>query len=99
LKEKLVWGLKKSSYRPLRPKINNVTFSKPLLGEEMVEKFEKRMMNFNELADYIGLRPQTIRNKFYAGEFPIPAKKIFAKVLWDKKDVDKYLDKLPKIDC
>ncbi len=57
------------------------------------------MMNFNELADYIGLRPQTIRNKFYAGEFPIPAKKIFAKVLWDKKDVDKYLDKLPKIDC
>ena len=56
-------------------------------------------MNFEELAEYIGLRPQTIRNKFYAGEFPIPAKKIFAKVLWDKKDVDKYLDKLPKIDC
>ena len=56
-------------------------------------------MNFNELADYIGLKPQTIRNKFYAGEFPIPAKKIFSKVLWDKKDVDKYLDKLPKIDC
>jgi predicted DNA-binding transcriptional regulator AlpA len=68
-------------------------------GEVVVEKFEKRMMNFNELADSIGLRPQTIRNKFYAGEFPIPAKKIFAKVLWDKKDVDKYLDKLPKIDC
>lgn len=72
----------------------------PLLGwQQMVEKFEKRMMNFNELADYIGLRPQTIRNKFYAGEFPIPAKKIFSKVLWDKKDVDRYLDKLTKIDC
>ena len=65
----------------------------------MSEKFEKRMMNFNELAEYIGLRPQTIRNKFYAAEFPIPAKKILSKVLWDKKDVDKYLDKLPKIDC
>jgi predicted DNA-binding transcriptional regulator AlpA len=60
---------------------------------------QKRMMNFVELAEYIGLRPQTIRNKHYAGEFPIPAKKIFSKVLWDKKDVDKYLDSISKIDC
>lgn len=59
----------------------------------------KRMMNFEELGQYIGLRPQTIRNKFYAGEFPIPAKRIFSKTLWDVKDVDKYLDKLSKIDC
>jgi predicted DNA-binding transcriptional regulator AlpA len=65
----------------------------------MSKKIEKRMMSFAELAEYIGLRPQTIRNKFYAGEFPIPAKKILSKVLWDKKDVDKYLDKLSKIDC
>ena len=57
------------------------------------------MLNFEELSVYIGLAPQTIRNKFYAGEFPIPAKKIFSKVLWDKKDVDKYLDNIPKIDC
>ena len=40
-----------------------------------------------------------ILTEHYAGEFPIPAKKIFSKILWDKKDVDKYLDKLPKIDC
>ena len=59
----------------------------------------KRMLNFDELGHYIGLRPQTIKNKFYTGEFPIPAKKIFSKVLWDIKDVDKYLDKLAKIDC
>ena len=65
----------------------------------MSKKIQKRMMNFVELAEYIGLSPQTIRNKFYAGEFPIPAKKIFSKVLWDKKDIDKYLDKLSKIDC
>ena len=65
----------------------------------MSKEIQKRMMNFDELAEYIGLRPQTIRNKFYAGEFPIPAKKVFSKVLWDKKDVDKYLDKLQKIDC
>ena len=56
------------------------------------------MLNFEELAEYIGLRPQTVKNKFYSGNFPIPAKKVFSKVLWDKKDVDKYLDRLPKID-
>ena len=65
----------------------------------MSENIPKRMLNFDQLADYIGLRPQTIKNKFYAGEFPIPAKRIFSKVLWDKKDVDEYLDKLEKIDC
>lgn len=59
----------------------------------------QRMFNFEELGKYIGLSPQTIKNKFYAGEFPIPAKRIFSKILWDIQDVDKYLDKLPKIDC
>jgi predicted DNA-binding transcriptional regulator AlpA len=63
------------------------------------QRISKRMFNFVELGHYIGLSPQTIRNKYYAGLFPIPAKKIFSKVLWDKKEVDKYLDKLPKIDC
>ena len=63
------------------------------------ERIPSRMLDFKELGHYIGLSPQTIRNKFYAGEFPIPAKKIFSKVLWDKRDVDKYLDKLAKIDC
>jgi len=57
------------------------------------------MLTFEDLSFYIGLSSQTIRNKFYAGEFPIPAKRIFSKILWDKKDVDKYLDKLQKIDC
>jgi predicted DNA-binding transcriptional regulator AlpA len=65
----------------------------------MSKEKSKRMLNFKELSVYIGLAPQTIRNKFYAGEFPIPAKKIFSKVLWDIKDVDKYLDNISKIDC
>ena len=65
----------------------------------MKNEISKRMLNFEELAEYIGLRPQTVKNKFYSGNFPIPAKKVFSKVLWDKKDVDKYLDRLPKIDC
>jgi predicted DNA-binding transcriptional regulator AlpA len=65
----------------------------------MPKETKKRMLTFEELSEYIGLAPQTIKNKYYAGEFPIPAKKIFSKVLWDKKDVDRYLDNLPKIDC
>jgi len=67
--------------------------------EKSVEDSPKRMLNFEELGYYIGLSPQTIRNKFYAGEFPIPAKKILSKVLWDREDVDKYLNKLPQINC
>jgi len=59
---------------------------------------EKRMLNFDEIAHYIGLAPQTVRNQYYAGKFPIPSKKIFSKVLWDIKDVDKYLDRLTKIE-
>lgn len=70
-----------------------------MLKSSETKNFTKRMLNFEELGEYIGLRPQTIRNKYYAGEFPIPAKKIFSKVLWDLKDVDAYLDKLSKIDC
>jgi len=65
----------------------------------MVQKNHKRMLNFNELGEYLSLSAQTIRNKYYAGEFPIPAKKIFSKVLFDIKDVDAYLNKLNKIDC
>jgi len=62
-------------------------------------RMPKRMLSFPEVAHYIGLSTQTVRNKFYSGEFPIPAKRIFSKVLWDKKDVDAYLDSLRKIDC
>ena len=61
-------------------------------------QIEKRMLDTNELAIYLGLSPQTIKNKFYKQEFPIPAKKIFTKLLWDKRDVDKYLKNLQKVD-
>lgn len=54
----------------------------------------KRMLDADELGHYIGLSAQTIRNKYYAGQFPIPAKRIFSKLLWDIRDVDRYLDKL-----
>ena len=60
---------------------------------------EKRMLSLKEFAHYIGLAPQTVKNGLSAGTFPISPKKLGRKLLWDKKMVDKYLDKLEKIDC
>jgi len=61
------------------------------------ERLEKRMMGIEELSKYIGLKPQTIRNKISSGTFPIPTKKIGRLLKWDRKDVDRYLDRLPKV--
>ena len=55
------------------------------------------MLNINELSIRIGLATQTIRNKLTAGTFPIKTKRIGGKLLWDIKDVDKYLDGLKPI--
>jgi len=61
------------------------------------ERLEKRMMGIEELSEYIGLRPQTIRNRISSGTFPIPTKKIGRLLKWDRKDVDRYLDRLPNV--
>ncbi len=64
----------------------------------MKEKlYERRMMGIEELSHYIGLKVQTIRNMLSAGTFPIPTKKIGRLLKWDRKDVDRYLDRLPRI--
>lgn len=56
-----------------------------------------RMIDINDLAIRIGLKPQTIRNKLNCGTFPIKTKKIGRKLLWDIGDVDKFLDGLKAI--
>ena len=58
---------------------------------------KKRMIGIKELSEYIGLKPQTIRNQISLGTFPIPTKKIGRLLKWDIRDVDKYLDRLPRI--
>lgn len=55
---------------------------------------EKRLLSIDELGEYIGIRPQTIRNRLSCGTFPIPAKKVCGRVKFDRKSVDGYLDKL-----
>jgi predicted DNA-binding transcriptional regulator AlpA len=57
----------------------------------------KRMLDISDLAIRIGLKPQTIRNKLNCGTFPIKTKKIGRKLLWDIRDVDKFLDGLRAI--
>jgi predicted DNA-binding transcriptional regulator AlpA len=61
------------------------------------EKPDRRMMGIEELAEYIGLKPQTIRNRISLGTFPIPTKKIGRLLKWDRKEVDQYLDRLPRV--
>ena len=57
----------------------------------------KRMLDIKELAIRIGLAPQTIRNQLNCGTFPIKTKKLGRKLVWDIKDVDRFLDNLPSI--
>jgi predicted DNA-binding transcriptional regulator AlpA len=61
--------------------------------------FEKRMLGVKDLAEYLGIKPQTIYNQVPAGTFPIKRKAIpgLRRLKWDRRDVDRYLDKLPSI--
>ena len=56
---------------------------------------EKRMLGVKELAEYLGLKAQTIYNKISAGTFPIKHRRIGRLLKWDVRDVDLYLDGLP----
>ena len=55
---------------------------------------EKRLFSIEELGQYLGIRPQTIRNRLSAGNFPITAKKVCGRVKFDRKDIERYLDRL-----
>jgi predicted DNA-binding transcriptional regulator AlpA len=58
---------------------------------------EKRFFGIIELSEYLGIKPQTIRNRLSSGTFPIPAKKVCGSVKFDKRDVEKYLTRLKPI--
>jgi predicted DNA-binding transcriptional regulator AlpA len=55
---------------------------------------DRRLLGIEELSEYIGIRPQTIRNRLSCGTFPIPAKKLCGRVKFDRRDVENYLDRL-----
>jgi excisionase family DNA binding protein len=53
------------------------------------------MLGVRELAEYLGLKAQTVYNKVSAGTFPIKHRRIGRLLKWDIQDVDLYLDRLP----
>jgi predicted DNA-binding transcriptional regulator AlpA len=55
---------------------------------------ERRLLGIKELGEYLGIGSQTIRNRLSCGTFPIPAKKVCGRVKFDRRDVEKYLDRL-----
>jgi len=55
---------------------------------------EKRLLSVKELSEYIDLSPQTIYSKINRGKFPIPYKKVFGLLKWEKEEVNDFLNKL-----
>jgi excisionase family DNA binding protein len=53
---------------------------------------EKRLLSVKELSEYLGLSPQTIYNKINRGKFPIPYKKVFGLLKWEKQEVNDFLN-------
>lgn len=57
-----------------------------------------RMLSVDDTAQYIGIAAKTIRNRIGPKAkipFPVKAKRIGGRVLFDVKDLDTYLDRLP----
>jgi len=57
-----------------------------------------RMLSVDDTARYIGLAAKTIRNRIGPKAkipFPVKPKHIGGRVLFDLKDLDVYLDRLP----
>ena len=55
---------------------------------------EKRLLSARDLSEYLGVRPRTIYNKINNGTFPIPYKRVFKLLRWERTEVDSYLNKL-----
>ena len=55
---------------------------------------EKRLVDIKELSEYLGIKPQTIRNRLSAGSFPIRAFRICGRIRFDTRDVERYLTRL-----
>jgi hypothetical protein len=71
-----------------------------LFRRDVRKRMWPRLMDIKTLAAYISLSPNTIRNQYYGGTFPISAVRFgnINKPLWDKRAVDKYLDSLKPVD-
>lgn len=59
---------------------------------------QQRLMNIVETARYLSIAPKTIRNRIgrkAENPFPVKPKRIGTRVLFDVKELDRYIDALP----
>ena len=58
---------------------------------------ETRLLNIKQAATYLGIAEKTIRNRIHRKAerpFPVKARRIGKRVLFDRKDLDRYIDSL-----
>lgn len=63
-----------------------------------LKEIRPRMFSVKDAAKYMGIAEKTLRNRLgpkAEHPFPVKPKHIGGKVLFDRKDVDTYLDSLP----
>jgi len=72
--------------------------TREVIKKESKPDTRRRMLSVRESAVYVGIAEKTLRNRIglKAGyPFPVKPKRIGGRVLFDVKDLDIYLDKLP----
>jgi len=60
-------------------------------------KIIPRMLGVELTAEYLGLSVKTLRNRSYPkspNPFPIKPKRIGRRLLWDRKEIDAWLDSI-----
>jgi predicted DNA-binding transcriptional regulator AlpA len=60
-------------------------------------EIQPRLLNIDQTACYLGIAPKTIRNRLgpkAPKPFPIKPKKLGGRVLFDKRDLDRFIDEL-----
>ena len=65
----------------------------------MTEHIAPRLLNVEQTAQYLSISPKTIRNRLgprAPDPFPVKPKKIGKRVLFDIRDLDRYIDALPQ---
>ena len=72
---------------------------KPMMENLTVISRWPRLLDIQQTAEYLSIAPKTIRNGLgpkAVKPFPIKPKRFGKRVLFDKKDLDHYVDTLSK---
>ena len=56
---------------------------------------DKRLMSVQDLAQYLGMSPWTVRAKIRKNEFPFKPRRLGRFLKFDIQEVDRYINNLP----